>query len=103
MVSGLFGGPLSTRAECEDREAREQLLADAKRHRLEAERRAIKRNATTRKEQPILRQASLKEQKKLKIKADLDTFDDLNKDSPVGVKRVTGKRPRDSIKKVGHP
>ncbi|GAX83870.1 hypothetical protein CEUSTIGMA_g11295.t1 [Chlamydomonas eustigma] len=102
MVTGLFGGPLSTRAKCEDREAREQLLAEAKRQRLAAERRSIKKNETNKQEQPLHPVTSIKEQKKLQIRADLDTFDDLNNDSPKGAKRLSGKRPRAGVERGVH-
>mmetsp|Transcript_22294 Transcript_22294/g.48701 ORF Transcript_22294/g.48701 Transcript_22294/m.48701 type:complete len:366 (-) Transcript_22294:875-1972(-) len=84
-VGSLFGGPLSTRAMCEDPSARAALLAEEQKKRLKAELTARKASGQSHVRQdkpaPPPRQDP-KVVKKAKLKEDLYTFDDLSSDAP---------------------
>ncbi len=89
VLSGLFGGPLSTRSECEDSAARASILQKALREREKAEA-AARRSAgsgqhasgtgrhATGEQRP--KQIDPKVQKRKKLESDLDAFDELNEE-----------------------
>ncbi len=109
MVSGLFGGPLSTREACEDREARAKLLLAQREEEQRA--RAAQRKGTAPSSSgnqggssgaaegsrshahgkakprpaipPLITGAELQRKRiRSDLSSDLDAFDDLNRDSP---------------------